>query len=436
MKPLTRREFLKSSTMAGLALATARLTQPQRPVLDPAPPSSSKKQFQPFADQVQQTMEANDIPGIAVGIIRANKLVYADGFGVANMDTGAPMTSRSVMSMASIAKSFTGAAIMQLIENGQIQGIDDLYMDHVPYFTMEDPRFQQISIRHLLSHTSGMPPLTDADFFAEFMTPDYDDGAAERLVRSFSTGVMLAQDPGGPAFLYSDVGYDILADLIHNVTGQLFEDYMQEHILEPLRMKDSTFLFAEIDPDDLVAAHIRDENGNVVVWDYFPYDRKHAPSSCLHTSVEDYSQWLLAHLNGGAWRGKRILQPENQARLWEILYYWNPSDELEGGYGWGWDVGRFWEHQLIGSYGGQPGVQTTGLLLPTEGLGVIVLGNCLGSYNWEQYPTAYVVADLAFWALNWLVEGGGKEAGADGAAMMPAMDSFQVHLPFVPMRSR
>ena len=155
-----------------------------------------------------------------------------------------------------------------------------------------------------------MPPLTDADFFSEFMTPEFDDGAAERLVRSLSTGVMLAQDPGGPDFLYSDVGYDILADLIHNVTGELFENYMRRHILDPLNMKDATFLFTEVKPKDLVAAHVRDENGNVVVWDgYFPYDRKHAPSSCLHCNVEDFSQWLLAHMNGGALHGKRILRP-------------------------------------------------------------------------------------------------------------------------------
>ena len=301
----------------------SHVSSPARSVFAQAPPSKAKKQFQLFADQVQQAMQDSKIPGIAVGVIRANKLVYADGFGVRNISTGAPMTSKSVMSMASISKGFTATALMQLIEARQVNGIDDTFLAYVPYFTMEDARYPAVTLRHLLAHTSGMPPLTDADFFSEFMTPEFDDGAAERLVRSLSTGVSLAQDPGGPDFLYSDVGYDILADLIHNVTGELFENYMRRHILDPLKMKDATFLFTEVKPKDLVAAHVRDETGSVVVWDgYFPYDRKHAPSSCLHCNVEDFSQWLLAQMNGGALHGKRILEPASQAQLWEKLYDW------------------------------------------------------------------------------------------------------------------
>jgi CubicO group peptidase (beta-lactamase class C family) len=426
---------MQMSAFAGLSCMAVSYRDWNRSPFAPAPPSRAKKQFQPFADRVQQAMTDAQIPGIAVGLIRANKLVYADGFGVRNLNTGAPMTSTSVMSMASISKAFTGAGIMQLIEAGKIGSIDDTFLSYVPYFTMADPRYTQITLRHQLSHTSGLLPLDYVDFFGEFMTPDYDAGAAERLVRSLSTD-SLYQEPDGPAFQYSDVGYDILADLIHKVSGELFEDYMRSHIFDPLKMKHSTFLVGEIDPDDLVVAHVRDEDGNVVVWDYLiPYDRKHAPSSCLHCSVEDYSLWLLAMMNGGAWHGKRILTAENQAKLWEMLYLWNPDDVLQG-YGWGWELGNFMGHQLVTSFGGQPGVQTVGMLLPTEGMGVIVLGNCLGTFN-PDVPDPYVVGDLAFWALEWMLsndavlQSSDDQVDADVNTVTPAASPRSLYLPFV-----
>ena len=105
-------------------------------------------------------MAANAIPGIAVGLIQDNALVYENGFGVRNLDTGEPMTSRSVMSMASVSKAFTATAIMQLIEAGKVN-VDDTFVTHVPYFEMEDPRYKDITVRHLLAHNSGMPELTD-----------------------------------------------------------------------------------------------------------------------------------------------------------------------------------------------------------------------------------------------------------------------------------
>ena len=120
--------------------------------------------------------------------------------------------------MASISKTFTGTAIMQRVEAGKVD-IERPYVEYVPYLGMEDPRYKQITVRHLLAHNSGMPMLTDADFFTESLDPLYDDGAAERFVRSFKTGVTLNQDSGGFRFMVSDYGYDILADLIHHALG-------------------------------------------------------------------------------------------------------------------------------------------------------------------------------------------------------------------------
>jgi CubicO group peptidase (beta-lactamase class C family) len=248
-----------------------------------------------------------------------------------------------------------------------------------------------------------MPSLTDADFFTEFMTPEYDEGAAKRLVESLAAGVNLEQAPGGSDFLYSDIGYDILADLIHNVSGLYFEEYMRRNILQPLRMKDSSFLLSEVDPRKLVLAHVTQADGTIGVWDYqVPYDRKHAPSSCLHSSVEDYANWLLMNMNAGRWHGKTILPPNRHAGLWEMLYLWNPLDVLQG-YGWGCELGEFYDRPIVTNFGGQPGVQSMGGMLPNDKMGVIVMVNILGSFTPDWVP--YVADVLGFWALEWLVTG-------------------------------
>ena len=86
-------------------------------------------------------------------------------------------------------------------------------------------------------------------------------------------------------------------------------------------MRDSTFRLAEVPPDLLVTPHTRDEQGAPIVSPVFPYSRRHAPSSCLHTSVVDLARLVRAHVNGGEIDGRRILTPEGQRRLWEPLVY-------------------------------------------------------------------------------------------------------------------
>jgi len=189
MQRLTRRQFLESAGLglAGLSLAACQPFNTLLQIGRTAPSPTPDKRFASLDERLQKAMADFKIPGMAVGLVRGNQLVYARGYGVRNLNSGEPMTERSVMSMASVSKAFTGTAIMQLVEAGKVD-IERPYVEYVPYFEMEDPRYKEITVRHLLGHNSGMPTLTDADFFSEFLDPWYDDGAAERYVRSFKTG--------------------------------------------------------------------------------------------------------------------------------------------------------------------------------------------------------------------------------------------------------
>lgn len=186
----------------------------------------------------------------------------------------------------------------------------------------------------------------------------------------------------GETFNYSDMGYNVLAEVIAKVSGELFEEYVQNHIFTPLGMTHSTFLLEEVDPELLVAAHVADEaSKEVIISPIFPYNRSQAPSSCLHSNVEDMSRWLIAQMNGGELDGQRILTPASQATLWTML-----STPGYGGiwqeYGWGCWLGELEGKPTIMSAGAQPGVQTmAGLVVPEHSLAVIALGNYLASYD-------------------------------------------------------
>jgi CubicO group peptidase (beta-lactamase class C family) len=381
MQRHSRQEFLRYVGYGALSLqmegkASLVPLTGGRPLPAVAPPGRNRR-FSRVDEQVEMVLSGYNIPGMAVGLIRAKRLIYARGYGVQSVITRKPMTEYSVIGIASMAKMLTGAAILQLQEAGRLR-LDDTFLQHVPYFRMADPRYKDITIRHILSHTSGLPEMTRDEFFRAWFDPWYDDGAAERLVRSLDGGLMLRQDPGGQQFIYSDVAYGILAALVHQVTGELFEDYQRKHILEPLQMQKTTYIKSEVKPSDLAAAHVRDADGTPIVWDHYPYARQYAPSGCLFSNIVDMSHWIMANINGGVYYN-RIMRPETQAQLWVSLY--NEAWGWPGvGYNSGYWVMNYAENgigpvRMILANGCQPGIHTHATIFPDHGIAAIVLVN-------------------------------------------------------------
>ncbi len=103
----------------------------------------------------------------------------------------------------------------------------------------------------------------------------------------------------GEEWSYSDTGFDILGDVVAVVSGQTFEDTMQANILTPLGMKNSSYLLSDLDPAQLAAPHMYDENGNARTLDFYPYSRAHAPSGSFYSSVNDMARLAIANMNQG-----------------------------------------------------------------------------------------------------------------------------------------
>ena len=159
--------------------------------------------------------------------------------------------------------TFTAVAAMQLVEHGKLD-LDTPIAEYLPYFELADERYQQITMRHLLTETAGLPATREntPELDWEDKTPQTDDGALERYVRSLRD-VPVLFDPGF-GHVFSNVQYDIAGDVIAKVSGELFEEYMHRHILEPLGMASSTFYPARANAEQMATSHVTKGMGAVV----------------------------------------------------------------------------------------------------------------------------------------------------------------------------
>lgn len=317
----------------------------------------------PFLEQLVSLI---GVPGLAVGVVAGDALVYARGFGVASLADQRPVTERTLFHMASVTKTFAGAAVLQLAETGQLD-LDAPVSRYLPYFSLADPRSDGVTARGLLSHTSGMP---DTQEFG-WEKPEYDDGALERYVRSLSN-LTLEADPGA-RFAYSNIAYEVLGDLVAKLSGATFEERLAQTLLRPLGMQRSTLLVRETDPALLAAGHVLDAQGHIVVSDVFPYNRAHAPSSTLYTNVEELACWAAANINAGTLSGKRILQPETHAAMLQPVAAVNA--DFHRYIGLSWFLTMFRGERVVQHDGADTGFTSDLVILPDAGLAVFAMAN-------------------------------------------------------------
>ena len=327
------------------------------------PDQRYRNELQPL---IKNFVQHQQIPGFAIGVIQNDRLVYAHGFGVkklgANHD---PVTPRSLFHMASITKTFVATSIMQLVETGKIS-LDTPVVKYLPYFRLADDRYETITVRQMVTHTSGMPDVKDY----EWNNPQYDDGALERYVRSLRDQKLIFAP--GTDFRYSNMAFEVLGDLIAKVTGESFDDYVQHHILSPLKMKDSTLLVNQTDPKLMTWGHQRDKDGHIFPSKIYPYNRTHSPSSNLHSNVEDMARWAMANLNHGELDGRRILKEETNDVMWKPAYKFGDGDAV----GVSWFVGKYRGQTAVSHSGGDMGYATFLELIPEKKIAVVLMANC------------------------------------------------------------
>ena len=325
---------------------------------------STKHSLQELDSIVALIKETYEVPGLAVGIVLDKKLYYSGAKGVQDLNTKSPLTTQSLYHMASVSKPFVATAIMQLVGTGKMS-LEDKLVEHLPYFKMQDQRYKDITIKQILNHSSGIPDVEDY----EWDKPQVDDGAAERYAKSF-TKDSLDFEPG-TNFSYSNASFDIMANVIAKVSGLTFEAYMKKHIFEPAGMKNTTFFKPEVPASIATAPHGLGPDLQMEQMKVYPYNRIHAPSSTLHSNIEDLTRWALLNLNQGTLDGQEVFPEATYTKLTtptikaygevEVCLSWF-TQELEGK--------RFYFHS-----GGDEGYRTFFSFFPEEGAAIFLMGN-------------------------------------------------------------
>ena len=337
-------------------------------VLVAAAPLPSQTKSDKYTERLEPVllnlMKEQKIPGLAIGIVEDGRLVYARGFGVMMLGAAThPVTPKTLFHMASITKPFVATSVMQLVEKGKID-LDTPVKKYLPYFQLKDPRHEAITVRQMLSHTSGMPDVQDYGW----NKPEYDDGSLERYVRSL-TGKSLRWEPG-KKFAYSNMAFEVLGDLVAKVSGTNFEDHVEAEILKPVGMRSSTLLVKKADPALLAAGHTMSA-GKAKAIAHYPYNRAHTPSSNLHSNVEDMTRWMLVNINHGELDGKRILKSSTYDLMWKPV----ATVGNRGSVGISWFLSDFKGEPCVSHGGGDDGFLTYLIFSPTKRAGVVMMVN-------------------------------------------------------------
>lgn len=310
---------------------------------------------------VSAQMREQKIPGLALAVVRDGKIIEAKGFGLANVELNVPVKAETLFQTGSVGKQFTSMAVMMLVEEGKVR-LDDKI---TKYFDGAPSSWSNITVRNLLTHTSGIPDY-DSDALMNHAEPFINlrrDYTEEELLRKFET-LRLDFAPGDK-WSYSNTGYVLLGILIHKVTGEFYGDFLGERIFKPLGM-DSTRIISEADIIPNRSAGYRLAKGELKNQEWVSPSLNTTADGALYTNVLDMARWDAA------------LYTEKLVKRGTLDQMWSPVNLNSGKtfpYGFGWGVSQVNGHRLIDHDGAWQGFTTQISRYVDDRLTFIVLTN-------------------------------------------------------------
>jgi CubicO group peptidase (beta-lactamase class C family) len=308
-------------------------------------------------DYVRAQMRKQQIPGLALAIMRDGQLVRVAGYGLANVELNVPVTLRTIFQSGSVGKQFTATAVMMLVEEGKIRLDDPI----TQYFDGAPEAWQKITVRHLLNHTSGIGAADGAINLQQDLTEE------EWIAKAASVPVEFAP---GEKWQYSNTGYAMLGFLIRKVTGMFYGDFLRERIFVPLGMGTARIISeADIIPNR--AAGYRLVNGVLKNQEWVAPFLNTTADGALYLTILDMAKWDAA------------LYAEKLLKRASLEQMWTPT-RLNNGttfpYGFGWFLGDQRGHTNIWHSGQWQGFSTYIGRYVDDRLTVVALCN-LGSGN-------------------------------------------------------
>lgn len=325
---------------------------------------------------IENKMKKSNVQGIAAVFIENGQITWSKNYGYADQERSKKVTDETIFQIGSVSKTVTGAAVMQLYENGLID-LDSSINNYLP-FEIVNPHSpgQEITVRMLLQHKSSLiddDPVLKSTYTIESGLAD-PAVTLEEFVRAYfleggkwyDAEKNFSKKTPGEEHSYSNAGFGLLGYIVEYVSGEPFNEYSNDNIFTPLGMESSGWLAKEINLENMTVHY---DQGNPLK----PYSFPSYPDGALKTTALDYSKFLMAMMNGGVYKGQRILEestvkemlPENRE---ENLVWTNDA------------LGEFLvintkDQKIQGHAGGDPGVFSVVYFNPENDRGVVLFVN-------------------------------------------------------------
>ncbi len=311
-------------------------------------------------DYVQQQAKASHIPGIAIGIVRSNKVVAETGFGDANANTP--------FFLASLSKSFTALAMMQLVDAGKVS-LQDPVNKYIPWFKVGDgSQSKNITVLQVLDQTSGIS--TKAGLIGLKFKPTT---TLTQAIQGFEPFPLVVTP--GKTFQYSNANYMIAGYIIERASGESYETYVQQHIFAPLDMTHTYAVTGTANEKDLTRGHANWFGFKAPLTDQI--SPALMPDGGIISSASDMAHYLIAQMNNGVYNGKSIVSANAIKEMHAGLVPLTDQAPLPNAtaYGLGWGSGTVNGTPIISHDGQLRDVQTNMAILPDKHTAVIMLIN-------------------------------------------------------------
>ncbi|HET7338312.1 MAG TPA: serine hydrolase domain-containing protein, partial [Candidatus Dormibacteraeota bacterium] len=266
--------------------------------------------------------------GLAIGIVRDGRPASFHGEGLADIASGTPVTENTVFRIASVTKTFTAIAVMQLRDRGLVD-LDAPANEYLRAFKLApaSARFRPATLRHLLTHTAGIREALHVTDLLHLRNMGSTVAAGRRIpspAELYGGALRIDADPGS-RFMYTNHGFAALGQIVEDVSGQPLHRYFREHIFEPLGMSDTTLLLAEVPMARLATAYELRSRGPEKV---SPYEVVPPAEGGINSTPSDMARYLAALLGNGANDHGSVLQPATLREMFAPSF--QPDPRLPG----------------------------------------------------------------------------------------------------------
>jgi CubicO group peptidase (beta-lactamase class C family) len=314
---------------------------------------------------LQATVAAREEPSLSIGIVYDQDLIWAKSYGFANIEKRLPASPASLYRIASISKVFTATAIMELRDAGKLR-LDDPVSTYLPWFKIKEsrPDAPPITIWNLLTHTSGLAREMPGPYWNDLKFP-----SREEMMR------LLPQQPAillpGTTYKYSNIAVAVAGEVVAAVSGEPYEQYVENHILKPLGM--TSTLVAPVRPSpDMAVGYRRRAPGKPREAEDFINARALTPSAGLASSVNDLAKFVSLQFRDGPAGGSQILKGPTLREMQRVQFL---RPDWASGQGLGFGIRHVGTEVRVGKDGVAPGYKSLMEWVPAQKYGVIVLIN-------------------------------------------------------------